>query len=179
MALMTQRALGNALVRLLQQRPLSQITVNDIVEECGVARQTFYYHFQDIYDLLQWIFLQAATEMSVQMAEAKTWRAKLLLLFHSILDNKTLVNNVYNSIDDAYIYRFIHTIPYDALLESFGVDPPHEQSAEEEAAIASFYLRLLFAILADWICTGMRRPPEEILDEIELALSINIFDHIK
>ena len=113
-----------ALVRLLQQRPLSQITVNDIVEECGVARQTFYYHFQDIYDLLQWIFLQAAAEMSVQMAEAKTWRAKLLLLFHSILDNKTLVNNVYNSIDDAYIYRFIHTIPYDALLERFGVDPP-------------------------------------------------------
>ena len=75
MALMTQRAFGNALVRLLQQRPLSKITVNDIVEECGVARQTFYYHFQDIYDLLQWIFLQAAAEMSVQMAEANIRRA--------------------------------------------------------------------------------------------------------
>ena len=55
MSLTTKRALAESLKKLLSKRGLDKITVKDIVEDCGVNRQTFYYHFHDIYDLTEWI----------------------------------------------------------------------------------------------------------------------------
>ena len=48
----TKRALEASLKKLLLQKPLNKITINDITEDCGVNRMTFYYHFKDIYDLV-------------------------------------------------------------------------------------------------------------------------------
>ena len=45
--------MADALKALLEQKPLHNIAVNDIAERCGVTRQTFYYHFEDVYDLLR------------------------------------------------------------------------------------------------------------------------------
>ena len=54
MSQLTKYALAQSLRKLLKERPLDKITVKDLVEDCGVNRQTFYYHFQDIYDLIAW-----------------------------------------------------------------------------------------------------------------------------
>ena len=51
----TKQAIAEALRNLLNQRSIEKITVKDIVEECGVNRQTFYYHFYDVYDLMEWM----------------------------------------------------------------------------------------------------------------------------
>ena len=56
MASSTKEALGNTLKKMLSVKPIDKITVKDLVEECGVNRQTFYYHFDDVYDLLEWVF---------------------------------------------------------------------------------------------------------------------------
>lgn len=56
MSQVTKRALAASLIKLLSQKPLDKVTVKDIIEDCGVNRQTFYYHFKDIYDLVDWIF---------------------------------------------------------------------------------------------------------------------------
>ena len=58
-----KRALADALKSLMQKKALSQITINDIVSECGVNRKTFYYHFEDIYALLKWMLEQDAIEV--------------------------------------------------------------------------------------------------------------------
>ena len=52
MSQVTKRALAASLIKLLSQKPLDKVTVKDIIEDCGVNRQTFYYHFKDIYDLV-------------------------------------------------------------------------------------------------------------------------------
>ena len=56
MSQITKNALAASLKKLLSKKELSKITITNITEECGVNRQTFYYHFKDIYDLLEWIF---------------------------------------------------------------------------------------------------------------------------
>ena len=58
----TKRALEASLKKLLLRKPLNKITINDITEDCGVNRMTFYYHFKDIYDLVDWILVEDATE---------------------------------------------------------------------------------------------------------------------
>lgn len=53
MSQITKRALASSLKLLLLQKPLNKITINDIAEKCGVSRMTFYYHFKDVYDLVE------------------------------------------------------------------------------------------------------------------------------
>ncbi|WP_240928830.1 TetR family transcriptional regulator [Streptococcus alactolyticus] len=60
MTQVTKRALEEALKRLLLEKPLSKITIQDLADECGISRMTFYYHFKDIYDLVEWSFVEDA-----------------------------------------------------------------------------------------------------------------------
>ena len=52
----TKKVLAYALKNLMETRPLNKITVGDICEACDMNRKSFYYHFQDKYDLVNWIF---------------------------------------------------------------------------------------------------------------------------
>ena len=54
MSNVTKRALEQSLKNLLLKKPLTKITIGDITEDCGINRMTFYYHFKDIYDLVEW-----------------------------------------------------------------------------------------------------------------------------
>ena len=60
MSLLTEKALAASLKKLLEKKTLDKITVKDITDDCGVNRQTFYYHFHDVYDLVEWIFTEEA-----------------------------------------------------------------------------------------------------------------------
>ena len=53
MASFTRKAIMASFVKLLEERPLSKVTVKDIVEDCGINRNTFYYHFEDIPSLIE------------------------------------------------------------------------------------------------------------------------------
>ena len=61
MSQMTKRALVASLKELMAEKPLDKITVTDLTEHCGVNRMTFYYHFKDIYDLVEWACVEEAT----------------------------------------------------------------------------------------------------------------------
>ncbi|MGL4485127.1 MAG: TetR family transcriptional regulator, partial [Anaerovoracaceae bacterium] len=54
----TKQALGAALKKLLSERTLEKISIKDISKECAVNRQTFYYHFKDVFDLFEWVFTE-------------------------------------------------------------------------------------------------------------------------
>ena len=60
MSLLTEKALAASLKKLLEKKTLDKITVKDITDDCGVNRQTFYYHFHDVYDWVEWIFTEEA-----------------------------------------------------------------------------------------------------------------------
>ena len=66
MSQVTKRALEQSLKNLLLKKPLNKITINDIAEDCGINRMTFYYHFQDIYDLVEWVCLEDAKKALVK-----------------------------------------------------------------------------------------------------------------
>ena len=74
----TKRALEASLKKLLLHKPLNKITINDITEDCGVNRMTFYYHFKDIYDLVDWILVEDAAEALEGRQNFETWSEALL-----------------------------------------------------------------------------------------------------
>ena len=62
-SLNTKKTLAESLKRIMKNKTFSKITVSEIIADCGVNRKTFYYHFEDIYDLLKWIFENEAVEV--------------------------------------------------------------------------------------------------------------------
>lgn len=67
----TKLALANSLKNLMLNKPFDKIRVADIVGNCGVTRTTFYYHFKDKYDLMNWIYY---TETVPFMSAYQGWR---------------------------------------------------------------------------------------------------------
>ena len=59
----TKIAIMHSLIELLEEKEFTKITVKDIVTRCGINRNTFYYHFEDIYDLLRWMFDSEAVQI--------------------------------------------------------------------------------------------------------------------
>ena len=82
MSQITKNALATALKKLLSKKELSKITISNITEECGVNRQTFYYHFKDIYDLLEWIFTNEVIE-EIDNEIEENWQQKFIYIFPS------------------------------------------------------------------------------------------------
>ena len=70
----TKRALEASLKHLLLQKPLDKITINDIAEDCGINRMTFYYHFKDIYDLVEWSCYEDASKALAGNKTYDTWQ---------------------------------------------------------------------------------------------------------
>ena len=77
----TKETIANAAKKLLLQKGVSRLTVKDIVEECQITRQAFYYHFEDIPALMRWILEQDAQRTMQEVANLESGQAKLRYLF--------------------------------------------------------------------------------------------------
>ena len=114
----TKRALEASLKKLLLQKPLNKITINDITEDCGVNRMTFYYHFKDIYDLVDWIMVEDAAKALEEKPTFDTWSEAYLDLLRQVQENKVLVMNVYRSMSREQVEQYLYRI-LDPMLREF------------------------------------------------------------
>ena len=97
-SLTTKRAIAYAFKDLLKEKAFNKITVNDIAKECDINRQTFYYHFQDIRDLVEWTCLDEVDNILKKKDECERWEDKFLLIFEIMKDEKVFVKNIYHSV---------------------------------------------------------------------------------
>ena len=67
----TKHALAAALKALMLEKPLDKITIQELTNRCGMRRQNFYYHFEDVYDLLRWLFQEEAVSLSAAAARGR------------------------------------------------------------------------------------------------------------
>ena len=72
MSSFTKKAIMEAFLRLVGKKSLDKITVRDIVDECGINRNTFYYHFQDMYAVLEEVCREAVQRLPVEGSLAST-----------------------------------------------------------------------------------------------------------
>ena len=102
----TKRALEASLKHLLLQKPLKKITINDIAEDCGISRMTFYYHFKDIYDLVEWACVEDAAQALAGKKTYDTWQEGFLNIFYAVQANKPFIMNVYHSVSRERIEQY-------------------------------------------------------------------------
>lgn len=165
MAQMTKRALEASLKNLLLQKPLNKITINDITEDCGISRMTFYYHFKDIYDLVEWSCMEDAARALEGKKTYDTWQEGFLNIFRAVQANKPFVMNVYRSVSRERVEQYLKPLIHNLVL---GVI--EEKSAEmavseaDKSFIAYFYEYAFIGIMLDWISENMKGDPEIIVE---------------
>lgn len=171
MSQVTKRALEASLKNLLLKKPLDKITINDITEDCGINRMTFYYHFKDIYDLIEWCCVEDAKKALEGKKTYDTWQQGFLQIFEAVLDNKPFILNVYHSVSREQVELYLYKLTYDLLI---GV--VEEKSAgmnvrdEDKKFIADFYKYAFVGLMLDWVKHDMKGDPHEIIEELSLSL---------
>lgn len=167
----TKWALANSLKKLLSKKQLDKITVIDIVEDCEVNRQTFYYHFKDIYDLIEWFFINEASKVLEGKKTYDTWQQGFLQIFEWTLENKPLIINAYHSISREQVERYLYEVTYDLLI---GVVEEKAQGMkvreEDKHFIADFYKYGFVGLMMDWIRCGMKEDPKEMIEKLSLLI---------
>ncbi|HEY5558024.1 TetR/AcrR family transcriptional regulator [Acetobacterium sp.] len=171
----TKRALAASLKKLLSEKSLAKTTVIDIVTECEVNRQTFYYHFHDIYDLIEWIYTSEATRALDGNKTYNTWQEGFLKILEYILENKDFVQNIYHSISrqhlETYLYHETHHLIMGVIEEKAAGMTVRD---DDKAFIADFYKYGFVGLMLEWIQQGMKEEPGTIIDRLSILIQGNI-----
>ena len=175
MSEITKRAFASSLKKMLAKKPLEKIRIIDITEYCGVNRQTFYYHFKDIYDLLEWVYTNEAMKALEGKKTYDTWQQGFSKIFNYILENKEFVLNTYNSVSREYLERYLYNETYLLLIgvvdeKSKGISVRDK----DKSFIADFYKYAFVGLVIDWIRKGMREDPNDIIQRLNILISGNI-----
>lgn len=92
----------------MEEKPISKITVGDIADRCGINRQTFYYHFQDIPDLVEWICIVEADEAIENNKDYATWQEGILAVFEKLKKEKSFTKNLYRSTPREMLLNYLY-----------------------------------------------------------------------
>lgn len=171
----TKRALEASLKNLLLRKPLDKITINDIAEDCGISRMTFYYHFKDIYDLVEWSCVEDATRALKGKKTYDTWQEGFLNIFQAVQDNKPFIMNVYHVVSreriERYLCPLIHGLIMGVVEEKASDMVVNE---EDKQFIASFYEYAFVGVMLEWIGNKMKEDPAVIVERTSKLLQGNI-----
>lgn len=109
MSNLTRNALKQTLAKMLESQSLSKITIQQLVDKCGVGRNTFYYHYQDIYMLLDDLLEDQKKIMIEKMKQYDTDEI-FLKVFEYIIKNQNIIYHIQNSIDTRIIEKYLNEI---------------------------------------------------------------------
>lgn len=176
----TKTALAESLKKLVLKKRLEKITINDLTADCGISRMAFYYHFKDIYDLVEWVCMEDGRKALQDKKTYDTWQEGMCQVFDAVLENKDFILNVYRSIGrekiESYLYKFTYDMIKDVVEEKCrGID----LAADHKVFIADFYKYGFVGIMLDWISCGMKADYEEIVENMGVMLHGNIARSIK
>ena len=167
MSQITKRALAASLKNMLLKKPLNKITINDIAEDCGINRMTFYYHFKDIYDLVEWTCEEDAAKALEGKKTYNTWQQGFLNIFYAVLENKPFIMNVYHSVSREQVEIYLYRVTYDLLIGVVNERSANMSVSEDDKKfIADFYKFAFVGIMLEWIKNDMKADPKQIVDRI-------------
>ena len=151
----TKLQLEDAFKELLLEKTFHKITIKDLTDKCHISRMAFYYHFQDLYDLTEWIFIEDG----------------LSNIFEAVYINKPFILNVYHDISRDKIEKILFKLVHE-LIESVVEERSKDVFIlnQQKDFIAHFYKYGFVGVMLDWIDSGMDEDYQMILDDLEMTV---------
>ena len=166
----TKKLIYHTFIELLEKKPFDKITVKDIVEACDINRNTFYYYYSDIYDLLEEIFMKELNELVDAHKEGKSWASSFIKVAYAAYDHKKLINNICASRSYEYFENYMYKVCNNIMVDLVQFMAQGMDVAEDDIEfIASFYEYAFVGIISEWFRTGMREEPLEFASQFSLV----------
>lgn len=172
-SLNTKKTLAESLKKIMKIKSFSKITVTEIINDCGVNRKTFYYHFEDIYALLKWIFENEAVEVVKHFNLAVDYEEAILFIMDYIDKNDYLINCAYDSIGCDEMKRFFYNDFIEiisGLINAAEKDFNTELEPDYKLFLCNFYTEALAGILVDWIKHKEQRNREQVIEYVCMTM---------
>ena len=179
----TKKALAQSLKELGATKILDKITVADITDHCGVNRQTFYYHFNDKYELLSWIYNQDLFIPLTQDLTFENWVEKLIGLFKYMKQQKAFFMNTIKSSNN-FFAEYSNKIFAELFVKAIAeLDLYQHLDDKEQDIYARFFAYGLTGVIVDWALKGMKENEDDLavllqkmtLQTEELGLEIYMY----
>ena len=176
----TKLQLAAALKILMAQKSMDKITIAELTSLCNIRRQSFYYHFEDIYDLLRWMIENEAISLLKQQEGALLWKEGLLQLFRYLEENRTVCLCALKSVGRNHLRRFFEADIYaiihrtiEQLTENIGVHNNLDSFVDVEM-LTHFYVVALAGMIESWLLGEIDRTPEQLIQFVDIILNDQI-----
>ena len=152
----TKEIIAKTFTEILDEKPMSKVTVRDIVERCGVNRNTFYYHFRDIPDVVEFILKKKWDELQEAPQEKNSILECMEEMASLARDNRKLMLNAYKSVKRDTFLIYMNDVILYIITEYFKKNRNKFQLEENEIQILIRYYKCLFVgILIEWLDHGL------------------------
>ncbi len=173
----TKLLIASSLRKLMKKKSLDKIKIREIVEDCGVNRQTFYYHFQDIYALVEWIYTYDGIQIFNEHKNDSDWMIMIKKFFDYLEEYQDEIKSVVNSKAEKFFYNFVHEkigmcsrMVVECISKGMTVDAYYKNF------IADFYTFAVCDVVDNWMKNrnATRMSSDELIHLFELTMLGNV-----
>ena len=163
-------ALAAALKARLRTEPLDKVTVTELVRDCGLTRQAFYYHFPDVRQLAVWVFETEVAGQVRAFAAEVGWADGLVRLLLYMRENRSSTLGVLNGVGqpglERFLFRQMRPIT-EAVVDQDGGGPADPR---DRVLVVDFYTSAVLAVVLRWVEDGMVEHPYRVVGDLEIML---------
>ena len=170
----TKRNLAAALKEKMAKKPLEQITIQELTEACAIQRRAFYYHFEDIYALVRWMFREEALSLLQQQEGALLWQEGLLQLFHYLEENRAVCLCALRSPGHDALKRFFGA-SLEAIFSKELKETARRLGLDLDAEGIPLFVSALGGIMEAWLLDILSDTPENMVNRIHGFLQSHIY----
>lgn len=171
----TRQAIMYSMLKLLQEKSIDKIIVKDICEMCDINRNTFYYYYSDIYQVLEEL-LRIETEKSLkEKQENNSFYEEYLRKYHLVLEYRKAVYHLYNSKNRDMILKYLYDIT-ENFVEGYVQKEVEGKnlSPEDIQFIVDFYSDSMIGNMLRWMQKGMQEKQEKLIYRISISYQATI-----
>lgn len=166
----TKKLIFDTFIELLEKKPFDKITVKDIVEACEINRNTFYYYYSDIYDLLEEVFTRELSKLVEAHKEGGSWVKAFLNVANVAYNHKKVINNICSSRSYDYFENYMYKVCNGIMIDIVSFSAKDMDVPEKDIEfIASFYEYAFVGVISEWFRTGMREDPLVLLSNFSIV----------
>lgn len=167
----TKRAIADSLKELTREKPFDKISVKDISKKCGINRQTFYYHFEDKFMLLEWIYANDLLEENMQSVDFDNWPEKMEYVLTIMKNDKNFyINTITHT--ESYIQTFLINQAQTIFEQAIDIlDEQGNVNSVQRNFISRFFAYGICGIVIEWVIRGMQEEPSFVTDNMRKLLT--------
>ena len=150
----TKKALAESLKKFMKKKPFSKITVSELVTDCNINRKTFYYHFEDIPDLLKWVLEEEAINVIKHFDLLIDYEEAITFVMDYVEQNDHIISCAYDSIGHEEMKRFFYTDFYGITSSIISQTEKRSHctlSEDFRTFMTKFYTEAIAGIFMDWV----------------------------